>query len=220
MRSRALVPVAAAVVTAGLVAVAIALFAQPWLRSTVRVVACYDSAVIAMLIWYWRLVLLANPAKTKALASEEDPGRNTAFGITLVAVIFGFVAAFDVLGHGPHNLMAQRETAVDVLGFGAVALGWLLIHTVFIFRYAHLYYRDHDRNKESDRGLNFPGDAEPDYMDFAYFSLVVGMTFQVSDVQVTSRNIRAFVLFQGLIAFGYYTSLVALVVNLVSGLLH
>jgi uncharacterized membrane protein len=172
------------------------------------------------LIWYWRLVLVASPAQTKALASEEDPGRNVAFVVTLVAVVFGFVAAFDVLGHGPHDLTAQRETAIDVFGFGAVALGWLLIHSIFIFRYAHLYYRDHDRNKESDRGLNFPGESEPDYMDFAYFSLVVGMTFQVSDVQVTSRTIRAFVLFQALIAFGYYTSLVALVVNIVSGLLH
>ena len=220
MRSRAFVPLAAAVVTAGLAAAMLAAFEPPWLRSTVRVVACYDAAVIAMLIWYWRLVLLASPAQTKALAGEEDPGRNAAFAVTLVAVVFGFIAAFDVLGHGPHNMMAQREAAVDVLGFGAVALGWLLIHTVFIFRYAHLYYRDRDRDKESDRGLHFPGDTAPDYMDFAYFSLVVGMTFQVSDVQVTSRNIRAFVLFQALIAFGYYTSLVALVVNIVSNLLH
>ncbi|HVN70221.1 MAG TPA: DUF1345 domain-containing protein, partial [Candidatus Binatia bacterium] len=142
-----------AAVAAGLAAAAMALFAAPWLRLAVRIVACYDVAAIAMLIWYAQLVLRASCEQTKLLASGEDPGRNVAFLVTLVAVFFGFVAAFDVLGHGPHNLATQRETAIDILGFSAVALGWLLIHTVFIFRYAHLYYRDADRDKESDRGL-------------------------------------------------------------------
>jgi uncharacterized membrane protein len=220
MRSHALIPIAAAAVTAALAAAALALFAPPWMRTTVRVVACYDAAVVAMLFWFGRLVLRMSPSETKALASEEDPGRGAAFVLTLVAVAFGLFAAFSVLGHGPHNLAPEREATIDLLGFAAVALGWLLIHTIFIFRYAHLYYRNADRGNANRRGLNFPGDAEPDYMDFAYFSLVVGMTFQVSDVQVTTRSIRAFVLFQGLIAFGYYTSLVALVVNLLSGLVH
>lgn len=220
MKSRAFVPIVAAVVTAGVAAALLARFGPSWMHSTVRVVACYDAAVVAMLIWFGNLVLRASPAQTKALASEEDPGRGAAFAVAFVAVGFGLYSAFTVLGHGPHNLSGQREATIDLLAFAAVALGWLLIHSVFIFRYAHLYYRDAVRGRPSDRGLSFPGDSEPDYMDFAYFSLVVGMTFQVSDVQVTNRNIRAYVLLQGLIAFGYYTSLVALVVNLLSGLVH
>jgi uncharacterized membrane protein len=105
-------------------------------------------------------------------------------------------------------------------GFGAVVLGWLLVHTIFSFRYAHLYYGDRDRNNESDGGLIFPGRADPSYCDLAYFSFVIGMTFQVSDVQITDQRIRRLVLGHGLISFGYNTAILALVVNVVSNLLH
>ena len=138
----------------------------------------------------------------------------------LIAVGFGFVAAFAVLGRGPLDRVAPHIALLYVLGFGAVVLGWMQIHTEFCLRYAHLYYRDSDRDKESDRGLTFPGGEEPNYMDFAYFSFVVGMTFQVSDVQVTARAIRRAVLGHGLVSFAYNTAILALVVNIVSGLLH
>lgn len=220
MKSRAFVPLAAGVLTAAIALTVLTAFARSWLPGDVRAVACYDAAVVVMLAWYAGEIVRATPAETQRHASAEDPGRNLAFAITLVAVAFGFFAAFDVLGHETQGLHGKHELAVVVLGFAAVALGWLLIHTVFVFRYARLYYRDQNRDRQSDRGLKFPGDEDPDYLDFAYFSLVVGMTFQVSDVQVTSRNVRAGVLLQGLLSFFYYTSLVALVVNIVSGLLH
>jgi uncharacterized membrane protein len=210
----------AGLTAAAVTAVGIAVLAPSWLPGHVRVVACYDAAVVVMLISYATVIVRATPAETMRHASEEDPGRNWAFVIALVAVAFGFFSAFAVLGHDTQDLPAQHQPTVVVLGFAAVALGWLLIHTVFVFRYARLYYRDGDRDRESDRGLNFPGAEDPDYLDLAYFSLVVGMTFQVSDVQVTARNVRALVLLQGLISFFYYTSLVALVVNIVSSLLH
>lgn len=220
MKSRAFTPLAAGLIAAAIVAVVIGRLAPTWLPGHVRVIACYDAAVVVMLAWYATVIVRASPAETMRHASQEDPGRNWAFVFTLVAVAFGFFSAFAVLGHGTQDLPAKHQLAVVILGFAAVALGWLLIHTVFVFRYARLYYRDSDRDRQSDRGLKFPGGEDPDYVDLAYFSLVVGMTFQVSDVAVTARNVRAVVLLQGLISFFYYTSLVALVVNLVSGLLH
>ncbi len=220
MKSRALIPIIAGVVTAGIAAAAIAIFAPAWLLGHIRVVTCYDAAIAVMMLWYVHAIVTASPADTRRFASAEDPGRNFGFAITLVAVAFGFFAAFDVLGHGTQNLTAHRELTVAILGFGAVALGWLLIHTLFVFRYARLYYRDSNRDGEIDRGLKFPGEEDPDFLDFAYFSFVVGMTFQVSDVQVTARRVRALVLLQGLVSFFYATSIVALVVNIVSGLLH
>ncbi len=220
MKSRAFAPLAAGLIAAAIAAVAIGVLAPTWLPGHVRVIACYDAGVVVMLMWYATVIVRAGPAETMRHASAEDPGRNWAFVITLVAVAFGFFSAFAVLGHGTQDLPAKYQPTVVILGFAAVALGWLLIHTVFVFRYARLYYRDRDRNRQSDRGLNFPGGEDPGYLDLAYFSLVVGMTFQVSDVQVTARNVRAVVLLQGLISFFYYTSLVALVVNIVSGLLH
>ncbi|MGA8576189.1 MAG: DUF1345 domain-containing protein [Candidatus Cybelea sp.] len=220
MKSRALLPIVVFVFTAGAAGLAMFFFAPDWLRREVRVVACYDAGVVAMLIWYWRTILWAKTDRAKVWAASEDPGRDAVFVLTLMAVGFGFVAALAILGRGPHDRVAGHTAIVDAVGFGAVALGWMLIHTVFSFRYAHLYYRDHDRDKESDRGLMFPGKDEPDYMDLAYFSFVIGMTFQVSDVQITSKGIRRFVLGHALISFAYNTAILALVVNVVSGLLH
>ncbi len=220
MRIHAWVPILIGIASGGVVAVAMIFFAPSWLAPMVRVVACYNAAVIAMLAWYWGTVLTTQNRQPRALAASDDPGRDVAFVLTLMAVGFGFVAAFAILGRGPHDRIPPHEAFVDVVGFGAVILGWVLINTIFTFRYAHLYYRDHDRDKQSDRGLAFPGNEDPDYLDFAYFAFVVGMTFQVSDVQVTSRVIRRFVLLHGFISFCYNTAILALVVNVVSGLLR
>ena len=186
----------------------------------IRIVASYDVAAVAILTFYWVVVMQNDAARTKARAAAEDPGRNAAFTVVLTAVVFGFIAAFAILGPGPHDRQPQHEAVIYALGFIAVVLGWLLIHTIFVFRYAHLYYADLNRNAQSDGGLVFPGTAQPNDVDFAYFAFVVGMTFQVSDVQVTSRRIRRLVLAHGLISFAYNTAILALVVNVVSNLLH
>jgi uncharacterized membrane protein len=220
VKNRALAPIAVSAAAAILAAVAILLFAPDWLRSMVRVVAGYDAAAVAMLAFSWGVVMRTNAAETKVRAGAQDPGRNAAFAIVLVAVAFGFVAAFEILGPGSPDRLPQHEAVIYALGFLAVVLGWLLIHTIFVFRYAHLFYGDRDRNSQSDRGLTFPGTAEPSDVDFAYFSFVIGMTFQVSDVQITDPGIRRLVLAHGLISFGYNTAILALVVNTVSNLLH
>ncbi len=220
IRSRALRPIAVFIVTCGLVALGLVFFAPHWIPREVRFVGCYDAGVIAMMIWYWRTIFQTGASQARIYAATEDPGRDAVFVLTLMAVAFGFIAAFAILGRGPADKVPLHLATVEGVGFGAVALGWLLIHTVFSFHYAHMYYRDTDRDKESDRGLAFPGNSEPDYIDLAYFSFVIGMTFQVSDVQVTSKRIRRFVLSHGLISFAYNTAILALVVNVVSGLLH
>lgn len=219
MKSRAFAPILVSFVVAAIVAVAM-VFAPAWLRPMARVVACYDAGALSLLIWHWALIYRTSTAATRLHAAAQDPGRDAVFVLTLTAVGFGFVAAFAVLGRGPHDQAAPHMALLYVLGFGAVVLGWMQIHTGFSFRYAHLYYRDRDLDKESDRGLAFPGNEEPNYMDLAYFSFVVGMTFQVSDVQITAKSIRRVVLAHGLVSFAYNTAILALVVNVVSGLLH
>jgi uncharacterized membrane protein len=95
---------------------------------------------------------------------------------------------------------------------------WILIHTIFTLRYAHIYYGD-DENKPDIHagGLIFPGGNRPEYMDFAYFSFVLGMTFQVSDVQITTARLRKLALVHGLLSFGFNTIMIALTINLVAG---
>jgi uncharacterized membrane protein len=220
MKNRAIAPIVASCAVAAVAATAIVLFVPHWVQNMVRIVAGYDAAATAILIWYWSVVLRTNAVDTRARAASQDPGRDAVFVVVLLAAAFGFVAAFDILGRGPHDRIPQHESITYALGFSAVALGWLLIHTIFLFRYAHLYYGDRDRNKQSDGGLVFPGRADPDYADLAYFSFVLGMTFQVSDVQITDPSIRRLALGHAMISFSYNTAILALVVNVVSNLLH
>lgn len=96
---------------------------------------------------------------------------------------------------------------------------WILVHTIFTLRYAHIFYGN-DKNNAATHlgGLNFPEEKNPDYLDFAYFSFVVGMAFQVSDTEVTEKRLRRLVLLHGLICFGYNTIIVALSINVIAGL--
>jgi len=194
------------------------LFGPPWLHGTIRVVAAYDAAALLLLAVDWGVLLRNDVRHTQCRAAQADPGRNLVLIVVLISIIVGFASALTILGNGPTVLASEHPMA---LGYGilAVALGWILIHTTFIFRYAHLYYYA-DPDATAGRGLLFPGTTEPDDFDFAYFSFVLGMTFQVSDVQITDPGVRSVALLHGLLSFGYNTAILALGVNLVSSLLN
>ena len=97
-------------------------------------------------------------------------------------------------------------------------MSWGLVHTTFSIRYAHLYYGNSSSKDVKGHGLDFPGDVDPDFIDFAYFSFVIGMTFQVSDVEISSRRIRRLTLVHSLISFIFNTVIVALTINALAGL--
>lgn len=97
---------------------------------------------------------------------------------------------------------------------------WFLIHTIFAMHYAHSFYRQIDEGGDRGDGLNFPGCDEPDFLDFAYFSFVIGMTFQVSDVAITSSRIRRISLVHALLSFLFNTVILALAINIASGLVQ
>lgn len=205
---------------AALAAVLVFAFVPSWMKPVSRVVSAYDVFALALLAWYWLIALQKDAEGAGRRAAQEDPGRNVVVVVVLGSVVFGFVSALDILAHGPLAADPHGGIFFYTIGLGAVILGWLLIHTIFLFRYARLYYGDHDHDRKSDGGLLFPGGREPNDLDFAYFSFVVGMTFQVSDVQVTSPSIRRLVLAHGMISFAYNTSILALGVNVVANLLH
>ncbi len=98
------------------------------------------------------------------------------------------------------------------LGTGSVLLSWCLIHTVFAARYARLYYTG------SYGGIDFPGDKHPDYADFGYFAFTVGMTYQVSDTNVTDRKMRRTTLRHALLSYLFGAVIIATTINLVAGL--
>ena len=211
---------AAALVAAALAALAVFLFAPNWIAGATRTVAAYDGAAIVIIAVFWFLGMHGDPSNTACRAAVEDPGRNIVLTLVLGSVAFGLVSAIVILGRGPHVTNVNEKLFLYGIGFLAVIAGWFLIHTIFVFRYAHLFYFDSDDDGSAQRGLIFPGTDEPNDFDFAYFSFVIGMTFQVSDVNIKDSGVRRVVLLHSLISFAYNTAIVALVINLASGLFH
>lgn len=102
----------------------------------------------------------------------------------------------------------------SVVGIGAIAFSWAVVHLSFTFRYAHLFYGDQNKQfSKHANGLTFPDDDKPDYFDFAYFSFVIGMTFQVSDVVITGKGVRRLVLLHSIISFVFNTVIIAMTIS-------
>ncbi len=168
----------------------------------------------------WWEIFVSEPAVVIRNAKLQDSSRSLIFLFVIVAAFASLFAVGFLLG-GAKSATGARFTGHLVLAATTVMVSWALINTLFALRYAHLYYTiDGDEDIECDgSGLEFPGEDRPDYLDFAYFSFVVGMTCQVSDVQITERRLRRLALIHGVLAFVYNTVIVALSINILSGLL-
>ncbi|HEX3349760.1 MAG TPA: DUF1345 domain-containing protein [Acetobacteraceae bacterium] len=148
-------------------------------------------------------------------AEAQEAGEWTIFSLTLAGVVASFGAIIGEFSHAGSDHRGFRVTLVSATLF----LSWLLTHTEFAMRYAHEYYDIAADGYTVHRGLEFPGDRDPDYWDFFYFALVLGMTFQVSDVQITDHHLRRLAAAHGLLGFLFNTVILALTINLAAGLL-
>ena len=145
----------------------------------------------------------------KAHAKSEDEGIAIVILIILVTMLYFAVAAFEALNR-KHNF---EITSLALAGAGAV-LGWFVLHTAMAFHYADLhYFDDPSTRQDDDRDLEFPGGGDPCAWDFLYFSFVVGMTAQVSDVQVKTTAMRKAVLWHGVVSYFFNTVFIAMAVN-------
>jgi uncharacterized membrane protein len=176
----------------------------------------------SFLIFSWVVIFASHPKGLRNIASELDTSRTLIFLFVLSAAFISLFAIIVLLHKDPHAVK-RGWTNYLVLATAAVFCSWALIHTLFTLHYAHLYYTYLDENAHATGknagGLDFPGTAVPDYLDFAYFSFVVGMTFQVSDVQITSPVLRRLALLHGLLSFIYNTIIIALSINIISGVI-
>ena len=152
-----------------------------------------------------------------ARAEREEEGEWTIFGLTVAAAVFSLVAVFGVFS-GTKSLTPLSRDLHIALVVATLLLSWLMMQTTFALRYAHEFYARDVAPPAFDGGLEFPGEPQPDYMDFLYFSVVLGMTFQVSDVQITSRKLRRLAALHGLLSFLFNTIILALTVNIAAGL--
>ena len=180
-----------------------------------RAVLAWDCAIAVFIALVIVMAARATPASMRDRAQREDETRWVFLAIMAGAAFFSMFAILGVM-RGAKAAAGGAALRMTVLAGLTILLSWLLAHTVFALHYAHDYFNDLTR--ERPPGLAFPAEHDnPDYWDFLYFSFVVGMTAQVSDVQVMTQKWRRLVLAHGLLAFLFNTVVLALSINLVAG---
>jgi uncharacterized membrane protein len=168
------------------------------------------------LVLSWWLALEFDAQRTRARAQAQDQPGFALFALLLLSVFSSFGAIGLMLQH-VKDLSGVPRVAHLGLSMLALAASWLLMQTIFAFRYAHRYYQAELRGHSQGAGLDFPGHLPPDYFDFLYYAHVVGMTSQVSDVVVTSREMRRLTLLHSVTAFAFNMLILALSINVMAG---
>ena len=198
-----------------LLSVAIGVAAFPLLtlmqwRLPTRLLVAWDIGIIVYLLQVIFLVISFDLKKERRRAAIDDEGGSAILVLVVLATIASLVAIVAELGPVKDSQDGHRIFAL-CLAVLTITLSWIFIQTIFAFHYAYEFYGE---GRHGAGGLTFPNDNQPDYWDFIYFSFVIGMTFQVSDVQVTSKLIRRIVLAQGFVSFIFNVAIVALMVNI------
>jgi uncharacterized membrane protein len=187
--------------------------------NTTRSIMAWDFAVIVYLGLAAHLFASEHLDRMAADAAAQQEGEWTIFWLTLAAITFSFVAIIGEFAGIARDMPSGPRNLHLLLVAITLFVSWLMTHTTFAFRYAHEFYQIDPGGSGISGGLEFPGEKRPDYLDFMYFALVLGMTFQVSDVQITARKFRRLAAAHGLLGFLYNAIIVALTVNLAAGLL-
>ena len=185
----------------------------------VKIMIAWAAFALSFIVTSWIVFFMRTTTEIREHSREEDGSR---LYVLLLILLTSFASLFTVL------LLMLSGTAKDTpqiiyipVAISGMLFSWVMVHTIFSFHYAHLYYANdtNDPTKHAE-GLEFPKEKKPDYIDFAYFSFVLGMTFQVSDVDITSRVIRRVALFHGMLSFALNSFVVALTINLIAGLMN
>lgn len=167
---------------------------------------------VSLLIWVWTEIGRLDAATTARVATREDDSRAAMRIVLLVSSVVSLAAIVSAL-HRASTASTAMEVALTALALTSVVVSWLIVNTVFVLRYAHLYY-----GGPAVGGVNLPGGAAPDYRDFMYLAFTVGMTFQVSDTAVDDSVFRQTVLRHALLAYVFSIATIAFTINVVAGL--
>jgi uncharacterized membrane protein len=190
-------------------------------RATARFLIAWNVGALCYLLTVLRLVVEADLERLRTRAAEEDEGAALILLITVAAAAASLVAIFAELGA---TRGARTSWLPAILALSTVTLSWLLIQSIYALHYAHEFYGEAEGGPKG--GLKFPAESpdeyekHPNYWDFVYFSFVIGMAFQVSDVQVTSKPLRRVVVGHGMVSFFYNVAVLALMVNMGSELIR
>lgn len=172
--------------------------------------AGWDAAALAYLVWVRVIIWPMDAEQTAHLALRQDPNRTVRDLLLLGACMASLVAIGFVLAQGnPPELGQPTRVGAAIV---SIVLSWSVVHTVFTARYARLYYTG------VDGGIEFHQTPSPRYVDFAYVAFTIGLTFQVSDTDLTSTEMRATALRHALLAYLFGAVIIGATINLVAGL--
>ena len=199
-------------------AVLVFLFIQKFPFSTLlKTMMLWDVFAFTMILTSWSVIFTRTPNQIRKVAKQED-------GSLLYVVVIILIASFASMVTILLLMMTKDVAGAPVLVYlpvtiAGMMLAWTMVHTTFTFHYARVYYSDsHHNSAEHKGGLCFPDEDCPDYLDFAYYAFVIGMTFQVSDVETRTRTFRRLTLLHSILSFGLNTFVVALTINLIASL--
>jgi uncharacterized membrane protein len=171
----------------------------------------WDAAALLFVSWLWHSLWSLDAADTAKQARRENPHRIAADGLLLSASIASLIAVGLVLVRAGHSTGLSKALLVG-LSIATIVLAWSVVHTVYSLRYAKLYYTG------TAGGVDFNAENAPCYIDFAYLAVTIGMTFQVSDTNLKTTNIRRTALRHALLSYTFGTLIIATTINLIAGL--
>lgn len=198
-------------VVAGAAAGSVAGLFGPWAAAWL---VGWVTTVLVLVALVWTHIVPMDPERTRGAARTEDPRRSLADTLLLLAAVSSLVGAALTVVHYS-QAKGGGSVFLIIIAITAVVASWAVVPTVFTLRYAHLFYRD------PVGGIDFhqEGDTPPNYVDFAYMAFTVAMTFQVSDTEINSSDIRATTLRQSLLSYLFGAVIVAATINVVAGFL-
>ena len=194
-------------------AVAVLTPVQDW---AIRWLIGWDAGVAVLLTSMWRMMARTTLEHLQVKAAQQDENAPVILGLMIAAVLASLGGVLAVI-HDTRQAAGGIAAYLVLLALGTLLLSWLCMHVLFAVHYAHRYYGE--PAQEAGRGLIFPeANAAPNYSEFVYFAFCIGMTYQVSDIMTCTRPFRRLVTFHGALSFFYNTFVLALAVNLFSGL--
>jgi uncharacterized membrane protein len=177
---------------------------------------CAGIAVYLLLAWW--LCMRFDGRRTRERAQAQDEPSVVILLMLVLATLACVAAIVFMMQHT--DLSGMERTLHVALSMAALAASWLFIQAIFAFHYAHRYYQEEQRQQPAGPGLQFPGGGDPDYFDFLYYAHVIGMTSQVSDVQVSSRGMRRLTMLHAMLSFAFNMLILALSINVVGNALQ
>jgi uncharacterized membrane protein len=182
------------------------------LENTFSYVLAWDTFGLAYIVSSLFIFSRLDHHDIRKLCAKEDVSSWVLFGLVVTACLTGLLIVLSLLRETGEWAIPPFWSSLACIT--AIVVSWAMVHTSFTFRYAHLFYGDENKHfSQHAHGLIFPEELHPDYFDFAYFSFVIGMTFQVSDVVITAKGVRRLVLIHSLIAFIFNTVIIALTIS-------